>query len=117
MDNPEDRAAYRKATAVTTRGEKVKQFDFEYWARVVQDGRSGTLGPDCGFRTLDDVAGFLKARLHNPMSDVGASLRAAALLKGELEFRPTLRDFASNWRDWPFWAYPYPNLYDKSPAE
>lgn len=117
MDSPDDLVAYRKATAVTKRGEKVKEFDFEYWGRVVEQGRAGTLKPDCAFATLDNVAAFLNGRTDNPMRGVGANLRAAALLKGELEFRPTLCDFTGNWRDWPFWAYPHSDLYEeKLPA-
>ena len=43
-----------------------------------------------------------------------ANLRAAAILKGEIPFRPTLCEFIGDWNNWPFWGYPYPDLYDKS---
>ena len=43
-------------------------------------------------------------------------VHAAAILKGETPFRPTLCTFSGDWHNWPFWAWPYPDPYDKSAA-
>ena len=115
VDDPDDLAAYRKATAVTKRGEKVKEFDIDYWTHVVEQGRAGTLKPECAFATLQDVADFLRERADSPVGGGYSSLRAAAILSREVEFQPTLCSFALDWRDWPLWAYPYPDLYDREP--
>ena len=119
MDDQAQLAAYGKATPRTQRGAMIKEFDIEHWTRTLKQARAGTLKPHCAFATREDVVKFLRSRRAKPMEGVVGNLRAAAILKGEIPFRPTLCTFSGDWRewrDWPFWAYPYPDLYGKSAA-
>lgn len=115
MDDPAQVKAYQEATARTNRGTMPRLFDIERWARLVREARTGTLKPHCALATRQDVVELLRSRRHVPMTRLLSSLRAAAILKGEIPFRPTLCTFSGNWHEWAFWAWPYPCLYDKSP--
>ena len=116
VDNPTGVREYKKAAARTKRGRMATQFDIGYWANVVKQARAGTLNPHCPFAAKKDLVEFLRNIPAKPQKGDIAHLRAAAILKGEIPFRPTLCTFENKWRDWPFWAYPYPDLYDKSAA-